>query len=163
MLARQINAYHQERQMTARILVTLGVVIFAVVVPILEINASHVANPEWPPHARLHEVWQLTTNCVIGALCLWLVWRKASVRLAGVLVISVMGGVLFAHVIEDMYGGSILSGNVSRTLFGLEFAAVAASIAVIMAVAAIMLAGRQRSAAGATTGATGRNDFRGKS
>lgn len=134
--------------MTTRILITLGVLIFAVVVPILEVNASHVFNPEWPPHARLHEVWQLTTNCALGALCLWLAWLNGNVRLAGTLVILVMGGVLFAHAIEDLYGGSILSGNVSKTLFGFEPAAVAAGIAIIMASLAIVLEGRHRPPAG---------------
>jgi hypothetical protein len=27
--------------------------------PLLEANVAHVLNPEWPPHARLHEAWQL--------------------------------------------------------------------------------------------------------
>lgn len=135
--------------MLARVLVTLGVAIFAVVVPALEINASHVFNPEWPPHARLHEVWQLTTNCAIGALCLWLAWIRGNVRLAGVLTIIVMGGALFAHAIEDSYGGSLASGNIGRTLLGLEPAAIAAGLAVILAVLAIWLGGTRKSPVGA--------------
>lgn len=127
-----------------RILVTFGVLIFAVVVTVMEINASHVFNTEWPPHARFHEVWQLTTNCAIGLLCIWLTWFKRGVRLAGILVIMVMGGVLFAHMMKDLYGGSIQSGNVGNTVLGLEPAVVAAGIAVMMAVAAIMLAGRRK-------------------
>ncbi len=134
--------------MLARVLVTLGVAIFAVVVPALEINASHVFNPEWPPHARLHEVWQLTTNCAIGTLCLWLAWIRGNVRLAGVLTIIVMGGALFAHAIEDSYGGSLASGNIGRTLLGLEPAAIAAGLAVILAVLAIWLGGARKSPAG---------------
>lgn len=135
--------------MLARVLVTLGVAIFAIVVPALEINASHVFNPEWPPHARLHEVWQLTTNCAIGALCLWLAWIRGNVRLAGVLTIIVMGGALFAHAIEDSYGGSLASGNIGRTLLGLEPAAIAAGFAVILAVLAIWLGGTRKAPAGA--------------
>lgn len=134
--------------MTERILITLGVLIFAVAVPALEINASHVFNADWPPHSRFHEVWQLTTNCAIGALYIWLAWIKGHVRLAGILVIAVMGGVLFAHATEDLYGGSIVSGNISRTLPGLELAAAAAVIAIVMAVAAIGLASRRKSSAG---------------
>lgn len=134
--------------MLARVLITLGVAIFAIVVPALEINVSHVFNPEWPPHARLHEVWQLTTNCAIGALCLWLAWVRGNVRLAAVLTIIVMGGALFAHAIEDWYGGSLASGNIGRTLLGLEPAAIAAGFAVVMAALAIWLDGPRRPSAG---------------
>lgn len=37
--------------MAAKILVSLGVVVYALVVPLLEINASHVFNSDWP-HTR---------------------------------------------------------------------------------------------------------------
>tara|TARA_R110002072_G_scaffold36301_7_gene107064 strand:- start:5869 stop:6264 length:396 start_codon:yes stop_codon:yes gene_type:complete len=130
--------------MISRILVTFCVVIFSVVVPILEINASHVFNPEWPAHARFHEVWQLITNCGIGLLCLWLVWLKDNVQLASVLVVLVMGGVLVAHAIQGSYGGSMLSGNISQTVFGLELGAFAALVAVAMAIGAAVLHARAK-------------------
>lgn len=40
-----------------KLLVTIGILFYALAVPLLEINATHVFNPEWVPHARLHEVW----------------------------------------------------------------------------------------------------------
>jgi len=130
--------------MAARILITLAVMIFMVVVPVLEINNSHVFNPEWPPHARFHEVWQLTTNCGIGVLCLWLAWTKSNIRLASVLVVIVMGGVLFSHGIESFYGGSIVSGNISKTFFGLKLAAAASCLSIIMAILALLLEGKHK-------------------
>ena len=130
--------------MIAKVLITLGVAIFAIVVPILEVNATHVFNSEWPPHARFHEVWQLTTNCGIGLLCLWLAWFKNKIQLASVLVTLVMGGVLVAHVSQGLYGGSVLSGNFSKTILGLELAAFAASLAVVMALAAAVLDARAK-------------------
>jgi hypothetical protein len=51
-----------------------------------------------------------------------------------------MGGVLVAHGIQDSYSGSILSGNTSKTILGMELAAFAASVAVAMAVGAAILA-----------------------
>jgi hypothetical protein len=128
--------------MISRILITFCVVIFAVVIPILEVNASHVFNSSWPAHARYHEVWQLITNCGIGLLCLWLVWLNNKVQLASVLVVLVMGGVLVAHAIQGLYSGSILSGNTSTTILGLELAAFTASVAVAMAIGAAILESR---------------------
>lgn len=122
--------------MISRILITLCVIIFAVVVPYLELNASHVFNESWPAHAKFHEVWQLITNCGIGLLCLWLAWHKNKLRLASVLVVLVMGGVLAAYAMQGFYGGSILSGNTSKTILGMELAAFAACLAVAMAAAA---------------------------
>ncbi len=130
--------------MTTRVLLTLGVMIFTIVVPALEINSSHVFNSEWPPHARFHEVWQLTTNCGIGVLCLWLAWAKNNIRLASSLVVIVMGGALFSHGIESLYGGAIVSGNISKTLLGLELAAAAACLAIIMAIFAALLEGKNK-------------------
>ena len=84
--------------MPAKLLVTLGIVFYAVVVPVFEINASHVFNPQWAPHARLHEVWQLATNCAIGAFGLWLVWFRNEIRLSSLLTLFVTGGFLLAYV-----------------------------------------------------------------
>lgn len=131
--------------MIARILITLCVIIFAVIIPILEVNASHVFNASWPAHARFHEVWQLITNCGIGILCLWLAWLKNKVQLASTLVTLVMGGVLIAHGLQDVYGGSVLSGNMSKTILGMELAIVAAGLAIIMAVGAALLESRSKS------------------
>ncbi len=125
--------------MLAKGLVTLGVLVFLLVIPILELNPSHVFNPAWPAHARLHEVWQLATNCMLGLLCLWLSWVKEDIRMASVLSIMVMGGALFAHLTEGLYGGSILSGNTSATIFGLELAAFAAITVIVLALLAAAL------------------------
>src|SRR5690606_32428095 len=95
--------------MVPRILIAFGVFIYAVVVPFLEINPSHVFNSFWPAHARFHEVWQLSTNICIGILALWLAFVKNAIRTASILNISVMGGALVAHILEKTYGGSIIS------------------------------------------------------
>ena len=135
--------------MASKILVTFGILVYAVVVPILEINASHVFNPDWPPHARFHDVWQLYTHSTIGVFCLWLVWAKGNVRIPGVLGILIMGGVVFAHVIEGTYGGSVVSGNFSRTILGIQPAALAPGLVVITSALAIFLDRKRRSSTAA--------------
>jgi hypothetical protein len=116
--------------------------IYALVIPFLEVNASHVFNEAWPPHARLHEVWQLITNIGIGAIALWLAWGKAEIRIASMLNLAVMGGVLTAHALEGLYGGSINSGNIEATLLGLHVAVFAAGLVVVLSIAAFLLARR---------------------
>src|SRR5690606_35893063 len=89
--------------MIPRILITLGVAVYALVIPYLELNASHLLNEAWPAHARLHEAWQLTTNAAIGLIALWLAWGRNQIRIASLLNIAVMGGVLVAHLFEGSY------------------------------------------------------------
>jgi hypothetical protein len=131
-------------KMISKILITICVMVFAVLIPILEVNASHVFNPSWPAHAKFHEVWQLITHCGIGLLCLWLAWLKNGVQLASILVVLVMGGILVAHAIEGFYNGSVLSGNISKTIFGMELVAFAAGVAVVMAIGAAILESRSK-------------------
>lgn len=125
--------------MFAKILISLGVLVYLVLIPFLEINESHVFNAQWPAHARFHEVWQLTTHMMLGVMALWLAWFKQQIIISAGISIAIMGGVLFAHIFEADYGGSVLSGNTSQTVMGLELAAFAAALVIVMSVIAIVL------------------------
>ena len=57
-----------------------------------------------------------------------------------------MGGALVAHILEKTYGGSIISGNISKTIMGMEIAAFAASVVVTLAVTALLLTSRKPTA-----------------
>lgn len=117
--------------MTSKIIVTFSVFLYAMVVPYLEINTTHVFNPDWTPHARIHEVWQLISNSGIGFLCLWLSWVKGRTVLSSVLSLLITGGFLLAFTLQDYYGGSmkyldgtektILDVNIGVVGFGLAF------------------------------------------
>ncbi len=132
------------KKMLAKTCVTFGVLVYALVIPYLEINPSHVLNEAWPPHARLHEVWQLTTHCALGLLALWLTWWRGAVAIASLLNICVMGGVLVAYVLADRYGGSIHSGNLESVVLGVPVAVFAAGVVVVLAIVALWLGGPHR-------------------
>lgn len=127
--------------MAARLLITFGVLIYAGVVPWLELNDTHVFNPEWPPHARLHEVWQLITHCGLGAFCLWRCWARADIRLPALIALMIMGGFLAALALADQYGGSMVlrEGGVERTVLGLNLGVIGGLLVVISAVTALAL------------------------
>ena len=116
--------------MIKKIAITFSVVLYAVVVPFLDINETHVWNPDWTPHARIHEVWQLITNSSIGVLCLWLVWYKKEVRLSTILSLIVTGGFLLAFFLKDGYGGSMkyLDGS-EKTVLGINIGILGFGIA----------------------------------
>jgi len=115
-----------------KVAITFSILLYAFAVPYLEINETHVFNPNWTPHARIHEVWQLITNTSIGFLCLWLIWKKKETSISGVLSLMVTGGFLMAYFLKNIYGGSmkymdgsektLLSMNIGLLGFGLAFA-----------------------------------------
>lgn len=105
--------------MIRKLVVTLGVLVFGLVLPFLEVGPTHVFNPDWPPHARLHEVWQLTTNSSLAVLCLLMVWVRRLYILPSVVGLCVMGGVVVAHGLEAAYGGALIyDGGPSLALLG---------------------------------------------
>jgi hypothetical protein len=127
--------------MIARVLITIGIALYAVAVPILEINDTHVFNPQWPPHARLHEVWQLISNTSIGLLSLWLTWFRNDLKMPAILTFVVTGGFLAAYVLRASYGGSMLRSDGSElTLVGVNAGVLGFGAAFAMAALGLKLA-----------------------
>ena len=126
--------------MIKKIAVTFSVILYAIVVPILDISDTHVWNPDWTPHARIHEVWQLITNSSIGVVCLWLVWYKKEVLLSTLLSLIVMGGFLLAFFLKDGYGGSMkyLDGS-EKTLLGINIGILGFGIAFLFLILSHLL------------------------
>lgn len=137
--------------MMTRILVTVGIVLYAVVVPVLEVNDTHLFNPAWVAHARLHEAWQLVTNSLIGAFCLWRVWAREDVRLPSVLALMVTGGFMVAYVFQGIYGGSMVHADgTEKTLAGFNVGVI--GFGFVMGMSALVLrraGGRQGAPVGA--------------
>ncbi|MAZ87343.1 MAG: hypothetical protein CL693_06835 [Cellvibrionaceae bacterium] len=78
-----------------------------------------------------------------GAVAIWLAWSQENIRLSSILNMSVMGGVLVAHALADFYRGNILSGNISKTILGLEHAVFAAPLVAVLAIAAFAMTHRR--------------------
>src|SRR6056297_4180402 len=114
-------------------IITFSIVLYAIAVPFLEINDTHVFNPDWTPHAKIHEVWQLITNFAIGVLCLWLVWVKKEFRLSALLSMLVTGGFLLAYSLQNLYGGSMkyLDGS-EKTILGINIGVVGFGLAFLL-------------------------------
>ena len=133
--------------MIAKLSVSVGIVFYAVVVPVLEVNGSHVFNSAWEPHARLHEVWQLFTNTAIGLYSVWLVWGRGNLKLASLLTLFVTGGFLLAYWLRDGYGGSmVLSDGSEKLIMGINMGLFAYVLALVLAGVAIMIDQRQHRA-----------------
>jgi len=91
----------------ARIIITLNAAIFLIVLPLLEVSATHIFNVDWPGHARLHNVWQLITNAALAALATWLAWRRRDIAMALLLSTILSGSFLAAFAMQELYGGTM--------------------------------------------------------
>ncbi|MEQ9302135.1 MAG: hypothetical protein RIF33_26380, partial [Cyclobacteriaceae bacterium] len=127
------------------IAITFSVLLYAVIVPFLDINETHVWNPDWTPHARIHEVWQLLTNSSIGILCLWLVWLKKETIISALLSLFVTGGFLLAFLLKDGYGGSMkyLDGS-EKTIAGINIGVLGFGLAVSFLILSHLLTSKEK-------------------
>lgn len=114
--------------------VAASAIVLAVVIPVLEVNETHLISPDWPAHARFHEAWQLLTNAALSLAALWLAAACGRERLAAGLCLIVVGSLLLACVFGGLYGGAISRpGSDELQLFGVS------SPILIMATLAIAL------------------------
>jgi hypothetical protein len=86
-------------------------------IPVLEINDSHLFNPDWPPHARLHEAWQLGTNAGLALTAVWLAF-KGLPRLASGLALLIVAPLLIAYALRSGFGGSMSRDGLNDTIAG---------------------------------------------
>ncbi len=132
---------------TSRILLTLPAAFLMLVPPLVDFNESHLMNPLWVGHARLHTAWLLSTNSLVSALALVILWRrlagtaKNSLLLAASLVSAILVGFFVAAATKGAYGGTLTDPNGVAVSAGPVDANLAGfSVCLLMVIASIVLA-----------------------
>jgi len=93
--------------MITRITISLHAIIFILVIPYLEVSPSHLFNPDWPGHARLHEAWQLIANAFLALLATILVWRSRDAVMPIVISLILSISFVLAYALQGTYGGTM--------------------------------------------------------
>lgn len=115
----------------SRLAATVCLAVVGLLVPALEINATHLLNPSWPPHARLHEAWQLATNTGLSAWAVFLAWR-GRMRMACVIGLFLTGGFLLAWAARSVYGGSMAGTSAAAaSILGIDAAVLVMGLAFV--------------------------------
>lgn len=125
-------------------LLTIPAVFLAVGPLVADLNESHLMNPHWVGHARLHTAWLLATNSFIAILALVPLWRqhsypmRAAVRLSAMLVGAILLGFFVATATQSLYGGSLTDPNG----VGFSFGPVDANLGVFSLLFCLVVAAR---------------------
>lgn len=117
-----------------RTVLTIAVSVLGVLVPYLEYSPTHIFNPDWPGHAKLHDVWQLLTNSAFSAAAVFLAWTKVDLRLAARLGLVAPVAFLISFFTMDLYGGSMVNSDGTELRFG----SVNASLVMMLIVSAVL-------------------------
>ena len=91
---------------------TLCLIVGGIAPIIVDIGSSHLFNPDWDAHARVHEVWRLSTNFLIFGLGIYLLWVKKNEVLPAFLSLCIHTGFVFSAVTMSLYGGAATSEGV---------------------------------------------------
>lgn len=127
-------------RLSALVLLLLPV---GLLMPILEVGPTHVFNPDWPGHARLHEVWQLIAHLLLAALAIWLAAVRGQVRLACLIGLAINGAFLLAVLLAPAYGGTMRHSDGTELAAGGVNLAILGMMAVTAGLLALFLTGRE--------------------
>ena len=121
--------------------ILLTIVAFEFFGPIVrDYGPSHVFNPTWVGHARLHLVWLLGFMFFSGLANLWLIWFRRPLDVQN-LWLSIawqscnLGGFWVACLLVDSYGGLITLPETHVHIFGWD-----ENVVVFTVLSAIMIA-----------------------
>ena len=96
----------------SKYITTLCLIVGGIVPIIVDVGPSHLLNPDWDAHARVHEVWRLSTNFLIFSLGIYLLWMKKNEVLSAILSLCIHLGFVFSAATMSLYGGAATGAGV---------------------------------------------------
>ena len=91
--------------MTSKYLTTICLLLGTILPLIVDTGHTHLLNPDWDAHSRVHEVWRLSTNIFIAGIGLYLLWIINYSLLPALLSLCIVLGFFSAIFTMSLYGG----------------------------------------------------------
>ena len=88
-----------------KLLTSLCLILAGIGPLLLDIGDTHLFNPDWDEHSRVHEVWRLATNIMIAFLGLYLIWKKNMHSIASLLSLCMILGFMISVITMPFYNG----------------------------------------------------------
>ena len=80
---------------------------------VADLSRLHARNPNWPPHARLHAIWNVTHVTTTQLLALTLLWRgrpedsRLRARIAAMLILAFAASFYEAAILAPAFDAAI--------------------------------------------------------
>ena len=81
---------------------------------LIDVGITHLQNPDWDAHARVHEVWRLSTNSFIAFIGLYLIWIMQKELLAALLSLCLLLGFWVSVFLMPFYDGLAVGQGVDE-------------------------------------------------
>ena len=121
--------------MTSKYLTTICLLLGTILPLIVDTGHTHLLNPDWDAHSRVHEVWRLSTNIFIAVIGLYLLWISNYLLLPALLSSCIVLGFFSAIFTMSLYGGVTIGEGIDEpNPFG-----ILANIFVFLIIAIIQL------------------------
>ena len=111
----------KKRNLMGRVMMSVAIAMVAFIPLKVDLTPTHVFNQVWPAHARLHEVWLLSSGALLGFMALYLIWfyhrdRLLGITMASMLMSCLLGGFFIADVTSPLYGGILIDPSTAHMM-----------------------------------------------
>ena len=97
-----------------KLLTSLCLILAGIGPLLLDIGDTHLFNPDWDDHSRVHEVWRLATNFMIALLGLYLIWKNNMLFLASLLSLCMILGFMISIITMPFYKGLAVGNGIDE-------------------------------------------------
>ena len=107
---------------------------------LIDVGITHLQNPDWDAHARVHEVWRLSTNTFIAFSGLYLIWIMQKELLAALLSLCLLIGFWVSVLLMPFYDGLAVGQGVDELEpFGVPLNIISFAVVSIIQIAGLIL------------------------
>lgn len=111
--------------LAARLVLTAVTVAYGVGPFVTDMNRTHLFNPQWTGHARLHLMWWACSQLLVALIAVGLIWSAGPdaagrCRLAWGLGIAMVGGFFVAVALARRFQGTLHDPGTARKLWGVD-------------------------------------------
>ena len=99
---------------TSKNLTTICLILGTMLPLIVDTGHTHLLNPDWDAHSRVHEVWRLSTNIFIAVIGLYLLWVSNYLLLPALLSSCIVLGFFSAIFTMSLYGGVTIGEGIEE-------------------------------------------------
>ena len=127
--------------MIPKILTSVCLILTGIGPLLLDIGDTHLFNPSWDEHSRVHEVWRLATNFMVASLGLYLVWSKHMLSIASLLSLCMILGFMVSVITMPLYNGLAVGIGIDELdPFGIPLNIFSFIVVLLIQIVSILLA-----------------------